>query len=292
VIFVLLVVQAFLFGLRATLLRIGFVAVVIVVYALAGSFGLGLGQHDLAEWPLMFVIAILVALMADWRAATVRHFETLFRRASDRLLAVQEDERRRFARELHDGVGQTLTALTLRLDAAADGATDSAVAAERVASARRLAQDALLETHDLATRLRPARIEQLGLARALRDLAERSGCQVEMKIGSEASRPDLLSAHAGVEVYRIVQEALANVARHSGVGVATVSLAVRDDVLRVVVEDAGRGFDPASVRDGGLGLAGIRERTALLGGRVTIESAPGAGTRLALLVPVDGATEP
>lgn len=288
VIFIVLVVHAFLFGLRGTLWRIGLVSVVIVAYSIEARSVADLDEMDLAEWPLMFVIAVLVALMADRREVAARHYEALFRRASARLLAVQEDERRGFARELHDGVGQTITALTLTLDAAGDGATKD----ERLASARRLASDALLETHDLATRLRPARIDQLGLAGALKDLARRAGCPVALEVDPAASAVGLLAPGAAVEVYRIVQEALANVARHSGADLAQVSVTVRDErTLRLVISDSGRGFDPSATRDSGLGLAGMRERAALLAATLTITSAPGAGTTITVDVPI-GAVSP
>lgn len=290
VIFVLLVVRAFLFGFRGTIIRIGLVSIAIVAYGIGGAIGLGLEQNDLAEWPLMLLIAVLVALMADWREASARHFEALFRHASDRLLEVQEDERRRFARELHDGVGQTLTALTLAIDAADDVAT-TPLRRERTASARRLAHDALLETHDLATRLRPARIDQLGLAGALRDLATRAGCQVTLTIEPEAGSAGLLPPSASVEVYRIAQEALANVARHSGSGRADVRLGIDRNRVRLDVEDAGTGFDPAAAHGNGLGLPGMRERAALLGGALTISSTPGRGTHVALLVERPSSTE-
>ena len=282
IIFVGLVAQAFLFGLSGTLWRIGIVSLVIVGYSVEART-VGLDEMDLAEWPLMLVIAVLVALMADRREAAARHYAALFRRASARLLAVQEDERRRFARELHDGLGQTITALTLTLDAAGDASAKD----ERIASARRLASDALLETHDLATRLRPARIDQLGLAGALKDLARRAGCPVKLEVDRSAGDVDLLPPGVAVEVYRIVQEALANVARHSSAELAHVQLSVEDGrTLRVVIADSGRGFDLAAVRDSGLGLAGMRERAALLAATLTIATAPGAGTRITVDVPI------
>ncbi len=291
VVFVLLVVHAFLFGFPGTIIRIGLVSIAIVAYAVAGALGLGFEQNELSEWPLMFLIAVLVALMADWREASARHFESLFRHASDRLLEVQEDERRRFARELHDGVGQTLTALMLAIDAADDATTPPAVRNERTASARRLAHDALLETHDLATRLRPARIEQLGLAGALRDLSTRAGCQVSLTIEPEADSVSLLPASAGVEVYRIAQEALANVARHSGADRAEVRLGVEGDRVRLDVADAGNGFDLDAAGGDGLGLPGMRERAALLGASLTISSRPGGGTQVTVLVRRPASTE-
>jgi signal transduction histidine kinase len=284
-IFVALVMHAFLFGLADTLRRIGIVSVALLAYAAAPALGAPFQPMELTEWPLMFVIAVLVAWMADRRATTARLYASLFRGATDRLLAVQEDERRRFARELHDGVGQTLTALTLTLDAAAAvrGRSESGA---RLASARRLAEDALVETHDLAERLRPARLEQIGLAAAVRDLGGRVGLPVRVQVGPGAAETGLLDPGAAAEVYRIVQEALANAARHSGAPLARVMLATKDGVLRVVVDDAGQGFDPADVRETGLGLAGMRERAALLGAHLRVESAPGQGTRVALEVPL------
>jgi signal transduction histidine kinase len=288
VIFIVLIGHAFLFGLRGTLWRIALVSVVIVGYSIEARAVADLDEMDLAEWPLMLVIAVLVALMADRREAAARHYATLFGRASARLLAVQEDERRRFARELHDGLGQTITALTLTLDAAIDGTTKD----ERLASARRLASDALLETHDLATRLRPARIDQLGLAGALKDLSRTAGCPVRLVIDPAASAVGILTPGAAVEVYRMAQEALANVVRHSGAELAEMSLTMRNErTLRLLISDSGRGFEPSATRDSGLGLAGMRERAVLLAATLTIMSAPGAGTTITVDVPI-GAVSP
>ena len=169
VVFVLLTVHAFLFGLRGTLLRIGIVSLPLLAFANARLFGWDQPAFDLSEWPLMFVIAVLVAWMADRRDATARRYASLFRQASERLLTVEEDERRRIALELHDGVGQVLAALTLTLDAAGDGTPQGQ--GHGVASARGLAGTALAEVRHLAHRMRPARLEERGLTAAIRDLA-------------------------------------------------------------------------------------------------------------------------
>jgi signal transduction histidine kinase len=283
-VFVLLVLHAFLFGLRGTLIRIGLASIPLVLYADAKQFGLSEPPLELTEWPLMFVIAALVAWMAEKRNSTARHYAALFRRASERLLTIEEDERRRIAGELHDGVGQVLTALTLTLDAA-ESEQDAAVARRRIASARRLADTALAGTRDLSHRIQPTRLEERGLVAAVRDLASESGFPVVVHADDAAGDPRLLGATATVEVYRIIQEALANAARHSGAALAQVTVTRKDGRLTLVVADEGRGFDPAEVPESGIGLAGMLERSRLLGGQLSIESAPRAGTRVTVSVP-------
>jgi signal transduction histidine kinase len=283
-VFVMLALHAFLFGLRGTLLRIGLVSVPLLLYADAKAFGLDEPTLELTEWPLMFVIAVLVAWMAERLSSTSRRYAALFRQASERLLTVEEDERRRIAGELHDGLGQVLTALTLTLDSA-ESETDSAVARRRVSSARTLADSALAITRDISHRIRPARLEERGLVAAIRDLASQSGFPVVVEANDTGVDPQLLGATATVEVYRIIQEALANAARHSGAARAHVSVRFQAEGLTVVVADEGRGFDPAKVPESGIGLAGMLERSRLLGGQFSIESAPRAGTRVTVSVP-------
>ena len=283
-VFTLLVLHAFLFGLRGTLLRIGLASIPLLLYADAKQFGLEQPPLELTEWPLMFVIAALVAWMAERRNSTARHYAGLFRRASERLLTVEEDERRRIAGDLHDGVGQVLTALTLTLDAAGSE-PDPVVARRRIVAARALADTALAGTRDLSHRIQPTRLEERGLVAAVRDLASQSGFPVVVHSDAAAGDPHLLGATATVEVYRIIQEALANAARHSGAPRAQVSVTNRDERLTVVVADEGRGFDPADVPESGIGLAGMLERSRLLGGQLSIDSAPHAGTRVTVSVP-------
>ncbi|MEO8250918.1 MAG: sensor histidine kinase [Chloroflexota bacterium] len=285
VVFVLLTVQAFLFGLRPTLLRIGIVSIPLLVYANATLLGFDEPEFDLAEWPLMFVIAVLVAWMADRVDTTARRYASLFRQASERLLTVEEDERRRIALELHDGVGQVLTAMTLTLDAAG-GAAAPEVKARNVRSARKLAETALAEVRHLAHRMRPARLEERGLIAAIRDLAGQSGFPVRVHVDPSLDPPPLLEPTVTVGVYRIVQEALANAARHSGAAVAHTWISARNEFLTVVVTDEGCGFDPATAVDPGIGLAGMYERAELLGARLSIQSAVGRGTRVTLDLPV------
>jgi signal transduction histidine kinase len=286
VVFVLLTVQAFLFGLRATLPRIAIVSLPLLVYANARVFGLTEPHFDLAEWPLMFVIAVLVAWMADRVDATARRYASLFRQASERLLTVEEDERRRIALELHDGVGQVLAAMTLTLDAA-DGPLEAKAARQRILSARQMAGTALAEVRHLSHRMRPARIEERGLVAAIRDLAGQSGFPVRVQVDPQGDASPTLEPTVTVGVYRIVQEALANAARHSGAPVAHVWISSREGRLVVQVADEGNGFNPGAVVDAGIGLAGMYERAELLGGHLAVQSAPGTGTRVRLDLPID-----
>jgi signal transduction histidine kinase len=288
-VFTLLVLHAFLFGLRGTLYRIALASIPLLLYADAKAFGLDLPALELTEWPLMFVIAALVAWMAERRSSTSRRYAVLFRRASERLLTVEEDERRRIAGELHDGVGQVLTALTMTLDAA-DSEPDAAVVRRRVGSARKLAATALAETRDLSHRMRPARLEERGLVAAVRDLASQSGFPVVVQAQDAGLDRNFLGATATVEAFRIIQEALANAAHHSGAPRANVSITRDDERLTVVVSDDGRGFDPAEVPESGIGLAGMLERSRLLGGQLSIESAPQRGTRVTISLPIVPAT--
>jgi len=249
--------------------------------------------------------ARLLATLADfasaaWRAAR----ETRQRAATEtaritlhrQLTLAEEAERRRLARDLHDEVGQHLTALGLGLQALSDVAPPGSDVDRRAAQLRTLTDTLGRELHAFAVRLRPRALDDFGLEAALRSYAEEWARQSGIAIDLHASGPSArLSPSAESAVYRIVQEALTNVARHSGAAHAGVVLESRDGYIHLVVEDDGRGFDPeraaAPVADRmlGLGIVGMRERTALVGGMMDIESAPGKGTTVFVRFPIRGA---
>jgi signal transduction histidine kinase len=134
--------------------------------------------------------------------------------------------------------------------------------------------------------MRPVRSEERGLVPSLRDLASQSGFPVRVLADDGARDPAVLGPMATVEVYRIVQEALANAARHSGAAQAEVTLSCRDGRLNVTISDQGVGFSRVGQDEPGIGLAGMEERAELLGGWLRITSRPGDGTRVELSVPV------
>jgi signal transduction histidine kinase len=199
-----------------------------------------------------------------------------------RVVAGQEIERRRLARELHDETGQALTSILLGLRAVEE-ANDGV----DVAELRELVVGTLQDVRRLAVQLRPKALDDFGLVPALERLvqtfAEASGIRVELESNIGDKR---VPTEVETTVYRLVQEALTNVVKHAGANEVSILVVRRDDMLTAVLEDNGSGFDPDAVRSDGLGLDGMRERVALHDGRLTVESAPGAGTTLRVEVPL------
>ena len=218
--------------------------------------------------------------------------EREFRRLGRSVLRVQEDERRRLARELHDGVGQNLTALQHRLEqigeALADG-DDAATAPQHVDAALALCRDALNDTRQMSRLLRPPILDDLGLEAALRWLARSQGEASNLAIAVEIEPLPALEGDLNTLVFRIAQEALQNVAKHAQASNVLLRLVARAGILQLQVADDGRGCDPEqALRTGGSGLGGMRERVRLHGGRLELHSAPGHGARIRAVVPLDG----
>jgi len=194
-----------------------------------------------------------------------------------RAIGAQEAERARIARELHDEAGQELTALALQLRAMDDHVTGERGRAG-LATARQILARTAANLRALALELRPSGLKEHGLASAIERQAARlrESSGISVAVALEAI-PDSLPEPVEIALFRVVQEALTNISRHSGARHASVTASFRRDRLRVVVEDDGRGFDPAAPTDR-LGLAGIRERMELIGGEFRVESARRAGT--------------
>ncbi len=219
--------------------------------------------------------------------------ERRFRHLARSVYRVQEDERRRLARELHDGIGQVLTALKNRLDSLADEVERGRIELrEGVSTAAELAAQALSETRELSRLLRPPVLDDLGLEAALRWLArtlgEGAGLAVELQVERLDGR---LDADTETLCFRVVQEALTNVMKHAGVRRAQVTLRRRGARLWLRIHDGGRGFDPAALLEGGIedgcGLRRMRDRVELLfGGRLRVESRLGGGTTVTVELPV------
>jgi signal transduction histidine kinase len=258
---------------------------------------------------LMLILALSVLLALAVARASLAHAENLERQAdrhhaevelargelqqlSARLLEIEEEGRRTLSRELHDEIGQTLALLQIEVSNAQGLLPAQPEAArERLRRARGFAEGAVQSVRDISLLLRPPLLDDLGLAPALQfqleEFLRRSGITCEfVEEGVSEQLPDAVKTC----VYRVVQEALHNCEKHSGAVSVRVAVRQLPDALVAEVEDNGRGFQmnpqgmPSRVR--GLGLLGIRERVAVAGGSLTVDSAPGRGTKISLRIPL------
>ena len=213
---------------------------------------------------------------------------------AEQVIAAQESERRRLAGDIHDGISQRLVGLTYRLDAAARAvdAGEQASAAEQLEKARDLVDLTLGEARSAISGLRPPVLDDLGLAGGLASLAA-STPEVDLELALDDRR---LPEHIEVALYRIAQEGIQNVVKHSRAMVASVTFAVRDRVARLEISDNGIGFDTsrgiglvagAELPSSGYGMLSMAERAELVGGTLEVRSRPGAGTTVAVVVPLD-----
>jgi PAS domain S-box-containing protein len=207
------------------------------------------------------------------------------------LQTVREEERTRLAREIHDELGQALTGVRMGLARVASRvhSEDLDAAAGLVRETAELVDRSIQEVRRIATQLRPGVLDQLGLLAALEWLAEdfqvRSGVEVGVTLpGIEPELPPEVQT----QLFRCVQEAFTNVARHAAASRVELEVAADPDGVTVSVTDDGRGFDTASVPERSLGLVGMRERARLVGGELLLESGPGEGTRITVRLPLPG----
>lgn len=231
------------------------------------------------------------------RTEALRQQQTLTRQLLRRAITAQEEERARLSRELHDDIGQTLTAIQLSLERVARTlAQDSEPAREHLRQVQNLTDQALADLRRLIAALRPGVLDQLGLVPALGWVADNTlrPLGIEVTVESEELQ-NRLPGEVETVLFRIAQEAMNNVARHSGAKHVHIHLVRQNNEVTMTLTDDGRGFHPAAVtatpeRGRGLGLAGMRERASLAGGHVTVKSAPGQGTTVQVVVPVPPTT--
>ena len=221
-----------------------------------------------------------VAEVTDAVNDMIGRLETERRESARRALAAQEGERLRIARELHDEVGQALTAIMLQLEQAARGETGAT--RDDVAAAREDLRGTLEEVRAIAKRLRPEALDDLGLPAALAALTNAVARRAQVRVARrvDADIPPLRPEEELV-VYRVAQEALTNVVRHSGAEEAELELRARPGAAELLVRDRGAGFRPDPQNDGS-GFRGMRERALLVGAELEIRSEPGRGTDVRL----------
>lgn len=255
----------------------------------------------------LFLITIgsplmLMAALIDERRSTIkslREGNVQIHQLASALITAQEEERRRIARELHDEVGQALTAVKINLEVLRMrlGAPDAQPVAGLLEESVMRADDALDQVRDLSLLLRPAMLDDLGLTPALRWLAntqaERAGYHLTFTAAKIEPRP---AREIETVFYRVAQEALTNVARYAEARNVFIRVQVVDRQLRMTLRDDGVGFDVAAMREramsgSSMGLLGMEERARLVGGQLTIHSLPGRGTTVELSVPYVAAPE-
>jgi signal transduction histidine kinase len=242
-------------------------------YPLLRALGNGVLYGVFADTLFIVVTAIgtLFLVLSDGRRV-LEERSTQLEQLTQQLLRAQEDERRRIARELHDSAGQVLTAVKIELDL--EGRKD----------ASEMVGQALAQVRNLSNLLRPTVLDDLGLLPALRGLVEDFSRRTRIEVRLETREPlGPFPPDMQVVLYRVVQEALTNVARHSSARRATVRLGAEHGAVRLAVEDDGRGI--AGEPTPHLGLLGIRERVTALGGALAVHGSPGAGFRLEATLP-------
>jgi signal transduction histidine kinase len=220
-------------------------------------------------------IAAQVFRHMEWQTAELS-------RVSFRLLENQEATARRFAHELHDELGGSLTAIKSNLAAIAAGSPDHA----RVDDCLKLVERSISSVRELSQLLRPTILDDFGLDAGIRWQAdrfrERTGIEVDYRSEFDGRLPDETETH----LFRIVQEALTNVARHSGATRVSIHLRTEDGAIRLTLTDNGRGLADKAAQNGGMGLSGMRARARSAGGELKVTSRPGAGVRIEVWVPV------
>ena len=239
--------------------------------------------------------AVLLAL-AGVGAVYRRRLSALERRraAQDafarQLLESQEAERKRIAGELHDGIGQTLVVIRNRALLGLQS-RDGGAMAKQVEEISAAAGDGIDEVRKIAHGLRPYQLDRLGFTRAVEALVEQAASAAGLAIDAAVGPVDgAIPKGDEINVYRIVQEGVNNMIRHANARTGRVDVSLDGASVAILIEDDGVGFDPAdaAARGGGLGLTGMAERARILGGTLTVRSAPGQGTTIHVLVPTAG----
>jgi signal transduction histidine kinase len=227
----------------------------------------------------------LAEVFAQRASVAVELSRLVARDALQRVVDAQEGERKRLARELHDETGQALTSILLGLRSVEEAAGEERRRAA-VEELRELVRSTLQDVRQLAVELRPTALDDFGLVPALERLLATFSESTGIATDLEAPLQERLPPELETALYRIVQEALTNIVKHARATRVSIVLTRKPSSISAVIEDDGVGFELGSVRADGLGLVGMRERVALLGGRLAIESTPDAGTTLLAEVPL------
>lgn len=264
-----------------------------ICYGFIGVTGDPVIAAPYARLAAKFVKAVLCSISHKERMLeAMRDKQRMRALLLNQLIGIQEDERKRISRELHDETSQALTAVMLGLRALATSLTDDAQQA-KVLEMRDIVSEALNSVHYMAVRLRPILLDELGIRAAIAKYIETYQKRYNIKASFRAvniKEGERFFPEIEISVYRIVQEALSNIVKHADAKTVCVELAYENAGLKLTIQDDGKGFDPDildeyQVANNSLGIAGMQERTELLGGTFEITSAWKEGTRIVVHIP-------
>lgn len=232
-------------------------------------------------------VIAMVEDVTERKASNVRlqNIQLELQRLTARLMQAQEEERQRISGELHDDIGQRLSLLVFGLERLRDTLPGSFTQQSELTELRDQAEEITNDIHELSHELHSTKLQHLGLKSALHELCHKISAQRSIGIDLEAREPVLLDPDVQLCLYRVAQEALSNVLKHSGSGRVTVRLGQDDRLVRLQITDAGVGFD-ASVATTGVGLASMRERLRIVGGVLLVNSLPGHGAEITAEIPL------
>lgn len=240
---------------------------------------------------VVLILGVSGALLRAWQEKTAH--EQALARMVEKVVFAREDERRRIAYDLHDGIAQLVVSAKQHVDTCGDlWESDSPRAAQELAKGLDRLQRAIAETRRVLMALRPSAVDSIGLVAAVRNSLEEAAQEAGWSVGfTENLRGIPLPPAVETAVFRIVQEALSNVQKHAGASRVQVRVAIEKTRLTASIQDNGRGFDLPSVsadpeKWASLGLKGMTERARLLGGRARIETKPGQGTTVSVTIPL------
>jgi len=242
------------------------------------------------KWRIVAVtmVFLLLALLIIWlliNRKRIQRSQQAVQHLSGRLLMLQDEERKRVAAELHDGLGQSLAIIKNRAILGLRDKSDNQRARDQLEEIAATATASIAEVHEIAHNLRPYELDRLGLVAAIETMIQRVSASTTIKLSTDLEKIEgLLSREAETSVYRIVQEGLNNVIKHSKASAAGIEIKKIGGQLAIRVHDNGAGIPVAAVRDGngyqGFGLVGIAERVRVLGGSLAVDSQPSRGTAI------------
>jgi signal transduction histidine kinase/streptogramin lyase len=261
---------------------------------LGASFGVTVAPPFWRTWWFSILAAtglVAIALALYHRRVTMLKQAAAVQKAfSRRLIESQEIERKRIAAELHDGLQQSLSIIANRANLALDKRRDPDRAFDQVSEIAATASDALKEVREIAYDLRPVELDRLGLTKALAAMAKKVSVSTGIDISADIDDvDDVFPGQSEINLYRVVQECVNNIVKHSGASRASIEIKRLDPDVSLTIQDNGKGFamgtgGQSDGRQSGFGLIGISERARMLGGKPTIQSSPGLGTTVNVLI--------